>query len=108
MSQVSDDLKRAADIVNVLGWCSGSMQDAEGHVCMLGALRISTIGKAVWENALDAADMPQVERFHAARQALHAWLGQAPTVWNDMPGRTAYHVKMALLNTARANQNVGV
>lgn len=101
MKQVRDDLLAAVLVLNERGWCQKGMEDADGHVCLVGALRVATVGKATVKDWKDVADRTVLERFHAARTALHKWLDEAPTVWNDTPGRTAYQVKFALLQAAR-------
>lgn len=104
MSQVADDLRKAADIVNVQGWTKGSMRNAEGQVCVLGALRIATAGKAVWADMWDTIGEEEADRFHKARYVLHNWLGTAPTVWNDTIANTKQEVILVLLKAARSAQ----
>lgn len=103
-----DDLLRAAEVLQERGWTQDGMESPDGEVCVIGAIRVATIGRATWNDLSDIAELEQITRFHDARVALTRWLNMPPTIWNDQRGRTQFHVKMALLNTARVNQNVGV
>lgn len=96
MSQVAEDLVAAITVLDDRGWCQRSILDSNGRVCLVGALRVATVGSAT-----GPARWPQSHRFHEARMAVSDWLGAPSTVWNDQKGRTEAEVRDALLGASR-------
>ena len=74
---ISEISNRAADCIEEHGWCQGTIMDAEGRLCMVGALM---------KAGVDARGSGEV---------LWAWeskLNFDPPEWNDEEGRTKEEV----------------
>lgn len=89
--QVVADLLTTVRVLQIRGWTQKEMQNEDGAVCLIGAARIATIGKAIC-SLHDIRDPHAVARFHAVRGALFDWLHTAPTVWNDHVASSATEV----------------
>lgn len=55
-TNVADTLDRAADYIEAHGWCRGRVKDAEGRVCVIGALCEVSKSDRLIANAMDAMD----------------------------------------------------
>lgn len=88
-------LLRAADIMERRGHCRGDYEDADGRVCLQGALRVAHQGHAKW--------LPSVSNtpIRNAAHALSLSLGSPSFIWNDEPGRTQAEAVAALRGAAR-------
>jgi hypothetical protein len=94
---VSDVLRRAAEIHAERGGCKGSTDDAEGHICMMGA---------VFEALHQTDESYGSQMFTAVREAVHlAAHAVDPRLdygseWNDLPETTDEDVQKFLLRVA--------
>ncbi|MGW6658903.1 DUF6197 family protein [Rhodococcus sp. NPDC055024] len=98
MSEVSNVLNHAADLLEHDGWTQGMLRNyATGCRCALGALNDATN---------DCLKGPAVRGsskvWRAAEDALRSEIACVNIpIWNDTPGRTATEVIAALRNAAK-------
>lgn len=82
-------LLRAAELIEIRGWCQRQTVDKHGGICTLGA--IDTAARQLnFEWIIESA----------ARKALEAVIGSSIPEWNDSPGRTKAMVVMVLRRAA--------
>lgn len=85
-------LSKAADILQERGWTQGIYEDADGCLCLDGALRYAVAGAV--------GSFTSTDRYHeyvAASQALEAVIGTRNVIrWNDSSVRTQASVVRAL------------
>jgi hypothetical protein len=101
-----DVLLHAALLIEERGWCRVDRQDADGHLCLVGAIEVAQFGsvydtEADWNPSisleqLDPFGLPAVAVVTKHVGAEKAWH------WNDAPGRTAAEVISALRAAADA------
>lgn len=77
----------AADYIEAHGWCQNALEDHDGSVCVLGAIK--AVGGVITGFSL------------LAHCALNSHVG-GTFVWNDAPGRTSTEVCAVLREVARS------
>lgn len=96
-TQTGDVLRRAADELELNGWCQGTLHRRESS-CLVGAVRRAVeVPASRFDTHQDLADLTS-----RALTALTNWVGPFPSVWNDMAGRTRAEVVKVLLAGADA------
>ncbi len=85
-------LEAAADIIAERGWCRGLLRDAEGRVCLVGAVQTATIKLGVTQLQPDAID--------CVRQELDERSVFGVPDWNDNQAETAEEVILVLKKAA--------
>lgn len=101
---VADVLEAAADIIERDGWCQGAFE-ANGSVCLLGALRKATIGTThIYDVGVSAEGLAD---YGHARDAVSNLVGfqDLASGYNDAPGRTEFEVIDTLRHCAEALRN---
>lgn len=53
--EAADQLDIAADYIDRVGWCQGSMRNLDGQVCLMGAIRIGN-QSLLTDNMVDTWD----------------------------------------------------
>jgi hypothetical protein len=102
MSTTKDIMMRAAELIEQRGHCKGKNMDANGRVCMLGALGLAVFGPDAFTDRA-AADPEKRAMYDVATTALRNhirsrdlhWAGFA-TGYNDAEERTAEEVVATL------------
>jgi hypothetical protein len=91
MDNTSDVLRKAAEILGERGWCQRSSMDDQGHLCALGALGVAS--RAISPSAYTKA---------GAALARHLCIESRYDIpeWNDVQGRTAEDVILAMKRAA--------
>lgn len=88
MSAVSEVLLRAAEVIDVDGWCQFDFTNGQGQHCLVGAIKSAAHNDPYL--VLDAKD------------AVSSHLGGLSIInWNDSQGRRADEVTALLRATAR-------
>jgi arginine/ornithine N-succinyltransferase beta subunit len=98
VSQVADDLRAAADVLERDGWTQRNYVDRGGCRCMIGALAAATREDLRTWNTV---------RVDAGRKAMRDFLHQNLASWNDAEGRTAAEVTAALREAANTAEATG-
>jgi hypothetical protein len=86
MNTTAKILNKAADLIDLHGWCQGEMQSNQGCYCVLGAI-----------NAVTRTPLRDPAR-DAVREEI---FGASISSWNDQKGRTVDQVTTTLRNAAR-------
>src|SRR6267142_6886963 len=79
---------KAIEVLEQRGWCKGSLMNASGQVCVVGAIQLTACSLKEKDDAL---------------QLLHKTLGLVGT-WNDAPERTKDEVTDKLREIAYAKR----
>ncbi len=90
MSAVADVMNGAADLIERDGWAQGQYLNVHtGGRCADGAITAAGVGVTYYVR-------------NQAREVLRAYIGgNAPVIWNDVPGRTKAEVVAALRAAAK-------
>jgi hypothetical protein len=88
----------ARDVLRDRGWCQFQLEDANGRVCVNGAIAVAMDGDAMGKRIQYGSrfEKPWLEAQASLQQATgvsNAW--NVPT-WNNTPGRTQADVEEAL------------
>lgn len=94
MSDVATLLERAAARITPATWCQHVLGDGDGRFCAVGHL-----GQARAE-----LDLPMAVEWEALTVLELTGCGPNLSVWNDMPLRTAHHVRAAFEHAARCER----
>lgn len=96
---VAADLEDAADYIERVGWVQGTIMDAQGRVCALGALQMTC--SRHWMAAIDCLE----QTIHTLDPDFTYLVGVdqlAPIAqWNDEPGRERQEVLDAFRAAAK-------
>jgi hypothetical protein len=91
----TDILRRAAELLGERGWCQGEIEDGDGRMCAVGAIRRA------------ASEVMHTRHSWSESVALNRLRGQVRTRemhsiprWNDAPERTAEDVILAMKRAA--------
>ena len=91
VDEIGECYLKAIEIIEQRGWCKGHLSNAQGEVCMAGAIQIATFNNASLQNkTLDL---------------LHETLGILISKWNDAPERTKGEVIAKLKEIAYAKRS---
>lgn len=92
-SEIAEVLDKAADVIEVRGWCQRTLETGDGRVCMEGAISV----------ACGVLGHPSVgPQYSNALCAVGLHLGNLiPYRWNDAPGRDKYEVIDLLRTVAK-------
>jgi hypothetical protein len=97
---VADLLDRAADLLERDGWCQGSLDNADGQRCVMGAVYAAR-DDLVWSN--DLASERSLSVTHQATDALFDAIGWNIPEWNDSE-QTSFEDVLSLLRGVAAEQ----
>jgi hypothetical protein len=100
--------RHAIDVLDERGWFKGELCDADGKVCMVGAVLVAAgVPLAVGPDGVP--NEPVGEPLNTILRDLSAATGQAlPGLWNDEPSRTVGQVKAVLAGVADRYERSGV
>ncbi|WP_369149063.1 hypothetical protein [Streptomyces sp. R44] len=90
-------LEDTYNILEARGWCQGTMQQADGKVCLEGAFRAACGYGDTEEEYPYWASTPTGGAWETLCRTVEQECGDAaPWIWNDAPERTVEDVKLIL------------
>ncbi len=89
VDEIGECYLKAIEVIEQKGWCKGHLLNAQGEVCMVGAIQMTNVPYNAKDDAL---------------RLLHRTLGLAGH-WNDAPERTKDEVIAKLKEVAYAKRS---
>jgi hypothetical protein len=92
-----DIFLKAIDVLEERGWTQGTMEDGEGRVCLVGALRVALSGRPRTNKSVGPR-VTELTRTAFGLQTGGSWV--SALIWNDAPERSYEEVVLCLKRAA--------
>lgn len=96
---MNEDLLKAAEYMSEHGWCQGDLEDADGRVCVAGAIKAVVRGKD--RNLRSTSAVISLHEYLVKEYGDNCAAISIPA-WNDDPDRTVEEVILALKQAGSA------
>ena len=86
--RTSELAKKVLDLLEERGWCQGTPEDANGQLCILGAIREACHGNPHETHGREFKPDYKQQPCDYLRKALGRKTNKGITIWNDSDDRT--------------------